>query len=60
MREQDAAGNQHEQHKEQGQHDDLLARKGLYYAMWRQQVGERRAVAVPTAAAAPGMAVAGD
>jgi ATP-binding cassette subfamily B protein len=27
---------------EEGCHDDLLARKGLYYAMWRQQVGERR------------------
>jgi len=27
---------------EQGRHDDLLAAKGLYYAMWRQQVGERR------------------
>jgi ATP-binding cassette subfamily B protein len=27
---------------EQGRHDDLLDRKGLYYAMWRQQVGERR------------------
>ena len=27
---------------EQGQHDALLERKGLYYAMWRQQVGERR------------------
>ncbi len=27
---------------EEGDHDDLLARKGLYYAMWRQQVGERR------------------
>ncbi len=26
---------------ESGGHDDLLARKGLYYAMWRQQVGER-------------------
>ncbi len=26
---------------EQGGHDDLLAEKGLYYAMWRQQVGER-------------------
>jgi len=23
-----------------GQHDDLVATKGLYYAMWRQQVGE--------------------
>jgi ATP-binding cassette, subfamily B, bacterial len=27
---------------ESGGHDELLARKGLYYAMWRQQVGERR------------------
>ena len=27
---------------EEGRHDELLARTGLYYAMWRQQVGERR------------------
>jgi ATP-binding cassette subfamily B protein len=27
---------------ESGGHDELLDRKGLYYAMWRQQVGERR------------------
>jgi ATP-binding cassette, subfamily B, bacterial len=27
---------------EVGQHTDLLERTGLYYAMWRQQVGERR------------------
>jgi len=27
---------------EVGRHDDLLDLKGLYYAMWRQQVGERR------------------
>jgi ATP-binding cassette subfamily B protein len=26
---------------EQGTHDDLVQRNGLYYAMWRQQVGER-------------------
>jgi ATP-binding cassette subfamily B protein len=26
---------------EQGSHADLVALKGLYYAMWRQQVGER-------------------
>ncbi len=33
---------------ETGGHQDLLAAKGLYYAMWRQQVGERRlAVPVP-------------
>ncbi|WP_291907400.1 ABC transporter ATP-binding protein [Chitinophaga sp. CB10] len=27
---------------ETGSHDELLQQKGLYYAMWRQQVGERR------------------
>jgi ATP-binding cassette, subfamily B, bacterial len=27
---------------ESGRHADLLEQKGLYYAMWRQQVGERR------------------
>jgi ATP-binding cassette, subfamily B, bacterial len=26
---------------ESGTHDSLLERKGLYYAMWRQQIGER-------------------
>ncbi len=26
---------------EVGSHEDLLALKGLYYAMWRQQIGER-------------------
>lgn len=26
---------------EQGKHEDLLELKGLYYAMWRQQIGER-------------------
>ena len=26
---------------ENGTHDELLAQKGLYYAMWRQQIGER-------------------
>ena len=28
---------------ETGRHDELVDQKGLYYAMWRQQVGERRA-----------------
>ena len=28
---------------EQGRHAELLDERGLYYAMWRQQVGERRA-----------------
>ena len=27
---------------ETGRHDDLVAQKGLYFAMWRQQIGERR------------------
>ncbi len=26
---------------EQGSHDELVDRKGLYYALWRQQIGER-------------------
>lgn len=32
---------------ETGSHDELLEQKGLYYAMWRQQVGERRDVVKP-------------
>lgn len=27
---------------EKGKHEDLLSEKGLYYAMWRQQIGERK------------------
>lgn len=27
---------------EQGQHEQLIDEKGLYYAMWRQQIGERK------------------
>ncbi|WP_346238219.1 ABC transporter ATP-binding protein [Niabella insulamsoli] len=27
---------------ETGSHEDLIGKKGLYYAMWRQQIGERR------------------
>ncbi|MBL7934358.1 MAG: ABC transporter ATP-binding protein [Bacteroidia bacterium] len=27
---------------EKGKHQDLLNEKGLYYAMWRQQIGERK------------------
>jgi ATP-binding cassette subfamily B protein len=26
---------------EQGRHEELLDLKGLYFAMWRQQIGER-------------------
>jgi ATP-binding cassette, subfamily B, bacterial len=32
---------------EQGRHAELLERPGLYYAMWRQQVGERRPAVAP-------------
>ena len=27
---------------EKGDHDSLVSQKGLYYAMWRQQIGERK------------------
>jgi len=27
---------------EQGTHAELIDNKGLYYAMWRQQIGERK------------------
>ncbi|MEI6817489.1 MAG: ABC transporter ATP-binding protein [Bacteroidota bacterium] len=30
---------------EQGKHEELLAMKGLYFAMWRQQIGERHHIA---------------
>ena len=30
---------------ESGRHAELLEQKGLYYAMWRQQIGERRPAA---------------
>lgn len=30
---------------EQGSHEELVNRKGLYYAMWRQQIGERKTMA---------------
>ena len=39
---------------ESGRHEDLLDLKGLYYAMWRQQIGEREsAAAVPVPQRAP-------
>jgi ATP-binding cassette subfamily B protein len=44
---------------EAGRHSELLEKKGLYYAMWRQQVGERRPAAVVPAAAAQRLAAAG-
>jgi ATP-binding cassette subfamily B protein len=38
---------------EAGRHDELVEQKGLYYAMWRQQIGERRAT--PAAIGAPAL-----
>ncbi len=35
---------------ETGNHEKLLAEKGLYYAMWRQQIGERKKMQTPTPA----------
>jgi ATP-binding cassette subfamily B protein len=29
---------------ETGSHDELIALKGLYFAMWRQQIGERKRI----------------
>jgi len=37
---------------ESGRHEELIDRKGLYYAMWRQQVGEGRASSEIAGAAA--------
>jgi ATP-binding cassette subfamily B protein len=34
---------------ETGRHEELVAQKGLYYAMWRQQIGERRGLGAETA-----------
>ncbi len=39
---------------ESGPHESLLEQKGLYYAMWRQQIGERRGGPV----SAPGLKTA--
>lgn len=46
---------------ESGSHTALLEQKGLYYAMWRQQIGERRSTPpapAPAAAPAPAPAMA--
>ncbi len=47
---------EHGQVVETGRHQELLDRTGLYYAMWRQQVGERRPA--PATAAEPSRVVA--
>jgi ATP-binding cassette subfamily B protein len=31
---------------ESGKHNELLMQKGLYYAMWRQQIGEKHTAEV--------------
>jgi ATP-binding cassette subfamily B protein len=36
---------------ETGSHNDLLELKGLYYAMWRQQIGERKKIVTPVLSA---------
>jgi ATP-binding cassette subfamily B protein len=43
---------------ETGGHDELVAQKGLYYAMWRQQIGERRGAGPLAAPARPVVAAA--
>ena len=46
---------------ESGRHEELLEQKGLYYAMWRQQVGERRpALRLVAGGTAPGRPPASD
>jgi ATP-binding cassette subfamily B protein len=42
---------------ETGGHDELVEHKGLYYAMWRQQIGERRALEDPAGSAMRGREV---
>jgi ATP-binding cassette subfamily B protein len=39
---------------ESGKHEELLERMGLYYAMWRQQVGERRVAGLQATVALAG------
>ena len=43
---------------ESGAHEALLAAKGLYYALWRQQIGERRSGVAPVSALSPDKAPA--
>ncbi len=43
---------------ESGTHAQLLEERGLYYAMWRQQIGEKRTTPPPVAAAPRAVALA--
>jgi ATP-binding cassette subfamily B protein len=36
---------------ETGTHESLVSQMGLYYAMWRQQIGERKKIAEQAKAA---------
>lgn len=38
---------------EAGSHDQLLKQLGLYYAMWRQQIGEREVITPAASAETP-------
>lgn len=40
---------------EVGSHDELLHQKGLYYAMWSQQIGERKIKVTREDALQPGL-----
>jgi ATP-binding cassette subfamily B protein len=42
---------------ESGTHAQLLEQKGLYYAMWRQQIGEKRAAPAAAPVGQPSIAV---
>src|SRR5258708_421082 len=44
---------------ETGRHDELVEQKGLYYAMWRQQIGERRGLEAGARAAVRAARMAG-
>jgi ATP-binding cassette subfamily B protein len=35
---------------EEGTHDQLVAHLGLYYALWRQQIGEKQTETAPAVA----------
>jgi ATP-binding cassette subfamily B protein len=41
---------------ETGRHEQLVEQKGLYYAMWRQQIGERRGLEAAVPAGSPRLA----
>ena len=45
---------------EEGTHTLLVRKKGLYYAMWRQQVGERKTLAPRNGGGEHGNGVAGN